>query len=186
MDLESYHGSWLAIYVSYKREVTVAKMLRQKGFEGYCPTSEVAKELHQGLRAQRAPLFPGYVFCRYDARVRSTIVSTPGVIRILRSEPRIDDRDMESVRLIERTKVRSMPCEYLLLGTRVRVRSGPLVGVEGILSRHKNKDRLVVSIDIIRNSIAVNIDANDVEAVGPFVLNTNAQELGIKTVLRGA
>jgi transcription termination/antitermination protein NusG len=165
MDLTYHHQSWLAVHVSPQRELVVAKILRQKGFEEYCPTATVIKAQRSGKSESRVPLFPGYIFCRYDANVHSTIVLTRGVIRILKAEPRIENRDIETVRLIEQSRIQTTPCEYLSIGTRVRIKSGTLAGVEGILSRHKNKDRLVVSVDLIRNSIAIDIDATDAVAV---------------------
>jgi transcription antitermination factor NusG len=109
------------------------------------------------------PLFPGYVFCRFDAKKRLPILMTTGVISVLGfgKEPApIPDEEIEAVKAILRSGLPAEPCAFLREGQRVRVIHGSLDGVEGILVKKKNQCRMVISVAMLQRSISVEIEGD--------------------------
>jgi transcription antitermination factor NusG len=114
------------------------------------------------------PLFPTYVFVRIAQGARSAVLGTPGVLSIVGSpkEPwPLPDFEIDALRsgLLER---RIEPHPYLIVGERVRIKAGVMAGVEGILARKKNDLRVVLSLDTIMRSVAVEVDEDDIEPSG--------------------
>jgi transcription antitermination factor NusG len=108
-------------------------------------------------------MFPGYLFCRFGPEVWGPIVTTPGVIRILGAGNRptpIEDAEIERIHRIADAEIDVEPCRFLQVGHRIRVTDGPLTGVEGALSSVRGRDRLVVSVELLRRSIAVELPMN--------------------------
>jgi transcription antitermination factor NusG len=107
------------------------------------------------------PLFPGYIFCRFDAQKRFPIVSTPGVVSVVGfgNEPApISDTEIEAVRSVLHSGLAAEPFPFLSEGQRIRVRRGSLEGLEGILVKKKSDWRIVVSVAMLQRSVAVEID----------------------------
>jgi transcription antitermination factor NusG len=114
------------------------------------------------------PLFPGYVFCRFDAKKRLPILTTTGVISVLgfgREPAAIPDDEIEVVKAVLRSGVPAEPCAYLREGQRVRVTSGSLEGVEGLLVKKKNQCRMVISVTMLQRSISVEIEGERLAAL---------------------
>jgi transcription antitermination factor NusG len=114
------------------------------------------------------PLFPGYVFAHIAARDRLRVLEVPGVVRFVcfDGQPQaLPDADVEALRNGLSMKLKVHPYPYLKVGRRVRIKYGPLQGVEGILVRKKDSVRLVISLDLIMRSIAVEVDGFDIEAL---------------------
>jgi len=113
------------------------------------------------------PLFPTYVFARVTQKARSAVLGTSGVLSIVGSarEPwPVPDPDIEAIRLgLQMGKIEPHP--YLTVGERVRIRAGVMTGVEGVLVRKKNALRVVLSLDAIMRSVALEVDADDIEPV---------------------
>jgi transcription antitermination factor NusG len=114
------------------------------------------------------PLFPNYVFVRISRRERTAVLGTPGVFSIVGSGAHaweLPEREIEALRdgLHER---KIEPHAYLTVGERVRIKAGVMAGVGGILVRKKNDFRVVLSLDAIMRSVAVEVDADDIEPVG--------------------
>ena len=112
------------------------------------------------------PIFPGYVFTHLDLRDRNHLFSIPGVVRMLSfngAAVPIDDEEIEAVQLCLERGANPQPHSFLQVGERVKVISGALAGLEGVVSRHRNQLRIVVSIALINQAVAVEIDADMIE-----------------------
>jgi transcription antitermination factor NusG len=164
---------WWAIYTRHQHEKVVADMLMAKGVEVFLPLYESIRRWKDRSKVLSLPLFPCYVFVRGAVNQRLQVVSTPGVHMILTHGERIatvPDDEIESIRRTVDGTFRVEPHPFLKVGERVRVMRGSLEGVEGILVRKKNVYRLVLSVHMLAQSVAVEIDACDVEPVAPQVL----------------
>jgi transcription antitermination factor NusG len=107
------------------------------------------------------PLFPGYLFCRFDVRDRLPILTTPGVISIVgagKTPVPVDDEEIEAIRAILRSGLAAQPWPFLRVGSKVYVEGGPLAGVEGIIANTDKVYRLVVSVSLLQRSVAVEIN----------------------------
>jgi transcription antitermination factor NusG len=119
------------------------------------------------------PVFPGYVFVRGTVERRLQVVSTPGVHMVLTRGDQIaivPESELRAIRMSVEGPYQLEPHPFLRCGERVRVKRGPLQGVEGVLVRKKNQIRLVLSVDMLAQSVAVEIDAADVEAASPLAV----------------
>lgn len=118
----------------------------------------------------RTPVFPGYVFCRLELAHRLTAVKTPGVIRLVGFGGRIcplEAAEIESLLALSASEATAQPCDYLPIGQRVRLVDGPLAGLTGVLARADKANRLIVSIDILQRSIAVDVGDARIQGVAP-------------------
>jgi len=159
---------WSAIYTRHQHEKTIAGMLTMKGFEVFLPLYESVRRWKQRRKLLLMPLFPGYVFVRgADAR-RLPVLTTPGVHMILCKGEQcvtIPEEEIEAIRRVVEGNFRVEPHPFLKCGDQVRVIRGSLSGVEGILVRKKNVFRLVLSVSMLSQSVAVEVYAEDVEPV---------------------
>jgi transcription antitermination factor NusG len=164
----SEDSPWWALYTRHQHEKTVAEVLSAKGFEVFLPVYESMRRWKDRTKLLSLPLFPGYVFVRGDLDRRLQVVSTPGVHMILSRGDElavIPAAEIRAIRLTLEGPNLVEPHPFLNCGQRVRVKQGPLEGVEGILVRKKNLCRLVLSVDMLAQSVAVEVDAADVESV---------------------
>lgn len=156
---ESY--PWYAVRTRSNHEKLSAIVLAEKGYECYLPVYRVTRRWSDRSVEAEHPLFPGYVFCRFDTHRRlpilitASVVSTVGVGR--EPEP-IPDLEIEAVRRVLRSGQYAEPCPYLREGQQVRVSHGSLEGLEGTLLRKKSQMRMVISITLLQRSISVEID----------------------------
>ena len=161
-------AEWWAIYTRHQHEKTVGEMLLAKGFEVFLPLYESTRRWKDRRKLLSLPLFPCYVFVRGGLNRRLQVVSTPGVHMILCRGERVATIPEEEIEAIRRTvegPFRVEPHPFLKCGERVRVVRGALEGVEGVLVRKKNLFRLVLSVEMLAQSVAVEIDALDVAPV---------------------
>jgi len=160
--------AWWALYTRHQHEKTVAEMLSTKGFEIFLPLYDSVRRWKDRKKLLSLPLFPCYVFVRGGLDRRLQVVTTPGVHMILyhgEHVAMIPEVEIEAIRRAVEGSLRIEPHPFLKCGERVRVTRGSLEGVEGILVRKKNLYRLVLSVDMMAQSVAVEIDATDVEPV---------------------
>jgi transcription antitermination factor NusG len=157
---------WHALYTRHQHEKSVAQVLTNKGQEVFLPLVAAAHRWQDRTKQIFLPLFPCYVFIRggFDRPIQ--ILSTPGLICVVTCAGRpaiIHPGEIDAVgHLIASTlQVESHP--FLQCGDRVRVIAGPLRGIEGLLVRKKNSFRLVVSVEILARSAAVEIDVSCIE-----------------------
>ena len=116
------------------------------------------------------PVFPCYVFIRTSPERKLEILRTPGVFQIVSSAARpcvVPEQDIDMVRRISSVPHRIQPHSYLAKGELVRVRFGPFAGLKGVLARVKNQLRVVVSINLLKKSVALELDASSLEASWP-------------------
>jgi transcriptional antiterminator NusG len=159
---------WFGIRTRSNQERITASVLEQKGYENYLPTYRTSRRWSDRIVESDQPLFPGYVFCRFDPKKRLPIITTPGVVSIVGfgSEPApIADKEIEAVQSILRSGLASEPCSFLQEGQRIRVTRSSLEGLEGILVKKKTEWRMVVSISLLQRSISVEIDRDCIVAV---------------------
>jgi transcription antitermination factor NusG len=162
------NAGWCAAHTRHQHEKIVAQMLTNKGFEVFLPLYAATRRWKDRTKHLSLPLFPCYLFLRVTAERRLVLVTTPGLISILGngSEPAIiPESEIDAVRqVIERgTKVEPYP--FLKSGDWIRVKSGPLEGIEGVLVRKKNHCRLVLSVELLQKSAAVEVDVSMVERI---------------------
>ena len=157
---------WYAAYTRPRHEKAVAEHLAFRQVETYLPLYLSARQWAGRRALVQMPLFPGYVFVRISAGERGRVLEHPSVLRLVtfggRPAP-LADSEIERLRAALELG-RAEPFPFLIPGKRVRVKSGPLVGVEGTIVRRKGKMRLVVSVEAIQRSIIFDLDAADLEA----------------------
>lgn len=166
VDIEASVRSWYAVYTRHQHEKVVAQTLCDKRFEVFLPLYTTRRRWKDRLAHVSLPLFPGYVFFRGGIDRRLDIVTTPGVHFLVSSFGRpaaIAEEEVEAVRRVVESRLSTEPYPFLRCGDRVRVTSGALAGIEGILTRTKNQFRLVLSVEVLARSIAVEVDGVDVE-----------------------
>src|SRR5579859_5204620 len=159
---------WYAIYTRHQHEKVIASLLSEKGFEVFLPVQTVARRWKDRTKQLSLPLFPCYVFIRGGLERRFTIVTTPGFHSFVGfgDQPvTIPQEEIEAIRQAFASGSRIEPYPFLRFGDKVRIRSGPLEGIEGILVRKKRLVRLVLSVDLLEKSVAVEVDAFLVERV---------------------
>lgn len=159
---------WHAVYTRHQHERSVAEMLEAKGFEVFLPLYESMRRWKDRRKLLSLPLFPCYVFVRGAHERRLPVLTTPGVHMILSCGERVATVPEEEIEAIRRTvegRFRMEPHPFLRCGERVRVVRGSLQGVVGVLTRKKNLYRLVLSVEMLAQSVAVEIDALDVVPV---------------------
>jgi transcription antitermination factor NusG len=160
---------WFALYTRHQHENAVARALSNRGIEAFLPRYNVVRRWKDRNKQLRLPLFPCYVFVHSSLDRKFDILSSaPGIVGLVGSEGRpsaIPGDEIESVRRAVESKFQVEPHPFLICGDRVRVKFGPMEGAEGILVRKKNLFRLVVSVEILGRSAAVEIDGAAVERV---------------------
>jgi transcription antitermination factor NusG len=159
---------WWALYTRHQHEKVVAEMLTAKGFDVFLPVYDSIRRWKDRRKVLSLPLFPCYVFVRGQLDRRLQVVSTPGVHMLLTRGEQIaviPDEEIVAIRRAVEGSFRVEPHPFLKVGERVRVTRGSLIGVEGILVRKKNLYRLVLSVDMLAQSVGVEVDASDVEPV---------------------
>jgi len=171
-DMQSREGelkpAWYALYTRHQHEKNSARILASKGFDTFLPLYTAAHQWKDRVKRLSLPLFPCYVFIRGGIDRRFEVLTTPGIhswVGVAGNPLPIADTEIESIRQVVETSLRVEPHPFLKCGDWVRVRSGPLAGIEGILVRKKNLLRLVLSVELLEKSVAVEVDASAVERV---------------------
>ena len=165
---QSASAQWYALCTCSRHEKQVAAQLQQRAIEFLLPLYESVRRWKDRRVTLRLPLFPGYIFIHTSSQHRMDVLTIPGAARFVTFNGRpatLSETDLLGLRNGLERGIHAQPHPYLTTGRRVRVRSGPLAGTEGILLRKKDQLRLIVSIDMIMRSVAVEIDAADVEPI---------------------
>jgi transcription antitermination factor NusG len=184
--LQSDQEPWWALYTRHQHEKSVADMLTAKGFEVFLPLYESTRRWKDRTKLLSLPLFPCYVFVRGGLDRKLQVVTTPGIHMILYRGDRVATIPQPEIEGIQRAvagSCRIEPHPFLKCGMRVRVVRGALEGVEGILTRKKNMYRLVLSVDMLAQAVAVEVHAADVEPCGNSVSSLSiatAQVAGVR------
>jgi transcription antitermination factor NusG len=157
---------WFAVHVRTRHETAIASFLEAKGYEQFVPLYKFKKRWSDRIKVLEAPLFPGYLFCRFDPQFRLPILKTPGVIQIIgynRIPTPIDETEISAIQTVIESGMQTQPWPFLEVGEHVRIGSGSLRGLDGIVVKMKENHRLVVSVTLLRRSVAVEIDSSLVE-----------------------
>ncbi len=163
--VQSGTPQWFAAYVQTRHEKSVAKQLEDRCVEQFLPLYEATHRWKNGRHKVQLPLFPGYIFVRVVSSEKLKVLQVPGVGYIVGAHgvpTPLRLEEIEQLRHALRSGVLAQPYPYLKLGTRVEICTGPLQGVVGILRRWHGKYRVVISVDLIMQSVAVEIDVSDV------------------------
>ena len=160
---ECSDAPWYALKVRTGGEATVVSTLKSRGFAPYCPTQKERRRYSDRMKVVEVPVFPGYIFCCFDARHKLPVISCPGVEYIVGfgSGPiPVPEAELTNIRRMIDAGAFAVP--GLARGQRVRITHGPLQGIEGILVRDNTGDQLVVSIDLLGRGACLRIDEYEV------------------------
>ena len=166
---------WYALHVKPRFEKYVTSQLSGKGYDTFLPSYTSKRKWSDRVKALELPLFPGYVFCRFDVKTRLPILVTPGVITVVgvgKSPTPVEDAEISAIQQVIKSGVPAQRWLYLNCGETVRVEAGPLEGLTGIVVRMKGSDLLVVSVSLLMRSVSVEIDKDSVKPIGPRPIPT--------------
>jgi len=159
---------WYAVQTRPRHEKRVAERLRARSVETFLPVHRCRHKWNNGVLADlELPLFPGYLFARAPISERIRLLQLPGIVGFAASSAHptaVPDVDIEALRTITSSS-RVEPHPFLNVGDRARIVAGPLAGLEGILLRRKQALRIILSVQIIMRSIAIEVSEFDVEPV---------------------
>lgn len=163
---EKFSVSWFAAYTNSHHEKRVASLFTERQIESFLPLYSTRHRWRNRCTMNLEwPLFRNYVFVRIDPRERVRVLEVPGVLWLVgfgRSLAPLPDFEIETLRSgLGRRKIEPHP--YLVIGERVRIKVGPMMGMEGVLIRKKNNFRVVLALDVIMQCVAVEVDAEDLE-----------------------
>jgi transcription antitermination factor NusG len=164
-------AGWFALWTNSHCEQLVHDQLIARGFHAFLPMMPDWSRRAGTRRLIQRPMFPGYLFVHeaMDKRHYIEIMKTRGLVRILGDGwdklEAVPDREVESIRQITDCTTAVMPYPYLREGQRVRIIEGPLTDLEGILVRYKQRGLLVLSVDLLRRSVAVEVESASVVPV---------------------
>jgi len=152
---------WFALHVRTRKENSVADQLAVQGFETFAPKYKVVRRWSDRLKELEQPLFPGYLFSRFDLDRRRLLLTTPGVIQIVsvgQVPTAVDESEVEGIRSALASGLASQPWPCLEEGERVRVSYGSLKNLEGILICFKGRHRVVLSVRMLHRAVAFEVD----------------------------
>jgi transcription antitermination factor NusG len=158
--------AWYAAYTKHQHESKAKEALVRKGFNVLLPLYETLHKWKDRNKKVFLPVFPCYLFLRTNLDRKREILTTPGVFWLVENAGRacpIPESDIDAIGRIIRSGVPIEPHPYLKCGEFVRVHTGPLTGIRGILTRIKNRCRVVLSVELLQKSVAVEVDAAMVE-----------------------
>jgi transcription termination/antitermination protein NusG len=158
---------WYAAYTFPRHEKVVSEQLKQKSIETYLPLFERQSRWKDRIARVQLPLFPSYVFLKIPLKDRLRVFQISGILRLVgfQGHPTpLEEGEIEALRNYLSYR-RAEPHPYVAIGKRVRVSAGPLAGVEGVVVRRKGKMRIIVSIDSIQRSVALDLEAADVRSI---------------------
>ena len=165
--------SWYAVRVQSKFETVANTVLSGKGYETFLPRYTARRRWSDRVKEVELPLFPGYLFCRFDLGAYAPpILTTPGVIGIVsagRTPLPVADEEIDAVQAVIRSGLPTQPWPFLTAGSLVLIEHGPLAGLEGVALDVEKKFRLVVSVSLLQRSVAVEIDRSWVRPIAARV-----------------
>jgi transcription antitermination factor NusG len=165
---KSASQSWFALGVAPRHEKAVTRLLEDKGYETLLPLYEKRHQYVNRARSFELPLFPGYTFCRFDPSTRLPILTTPGVLHVVgagRMPVPVGDDEILSIRRAMEAGIALTPVDYWTEGSKGKIATGPLAGLEGIVVDARRPVRLVLSVSLLQRSLMLEIDADCVDPV---------------------
>ena len=162
-------SAWHALHTRHQNEKRLAEFLADRGFQIFLPLYSTVHRWKDRAKQLSLPLFPCYVFFRGGLDRKLQLLTAPGAHAIVGTAGRpgvISDAEIEAIRLAVDSRFNVEPHPFLHCGDQVRIQSGPLAGLEGILVNKQNRLRLVLSVEMLGQSVAVEVDAFLVERIG--------------------
>ena len=159
--------SWFAVYTRSRFEKKLMTELADRSIEVFLPMREVLSRWKDRKKRVWFPLFPGYVFVHQEDTPanRYRVLNLPGAVHFIglhgHATP-IPEEQIEGVRKFLESHLSIDPYPYIQVGRKVEVIAGPLKGIQGKLVQKKGRFRFVLQVDLIRQAVAVEIDASDV------------------------
>ncbi len=166
--LSAVQPRWFALIVKPRHEKAVDGLLRTKGLEGFVPLYTARNQWADRYKNVELPLFPGYALTRFEPAHGSSVLSTPGVVgivRIGRDYASIPDDEIAALRRCTSSGLKVEPWPHLGVGALVRLEHGPLAGLTGTVLQISKTMKLVVSLNLLSRSVTVEIDR---DWVGPI------------------
>jgi len=154
--------SWFAVQTKTTHEKRVVSLLNYQDYDCFLPLYTCRRCWSDRTKEVQLPLFPAYVFCRFNLHSRSPILKTPSVLGIagIAGKPiAIDDDEIAAIQRIHGSGLGVSPHPFLQVGHRVRIHGGSLEGLEGIIEDVRRRNRLIVSVSLLQRSVAVEIDS---------------------------
>jgi len=167
-DLASALFPWYALQVRTRYERAVAGYLTGLDYEWFLPVCKDRKLWSDRIKQIETPLFPGYLFCRFDVQKRLPILKVPGVVQIVgynRQPVSVDESEIAAIQTLVASGVPNQPCSFVEIGDRVQIESGPLRGLQGILVESRGRHKFVLSVSHLQRSVAVEIDSSFVTSL---------------------
>ena len=167
---------WFALLVRASREKSARLLLENVGYECFLPISKYMRRWSDRMKEVEVPLFPGYLFCRMNPNDRLPVLMTPGVIQIVgtgKTPIPVEEQEIAAIQRVEKSGLSTMPWPYLQVGHVARIEEGPLRGMTGIVIRIKSGLKLVLSVNLLQRSIAVEIDRSWIGAAYPMRVAAN-------------
>ena len=160
---------WYAAYTTARHEKVVAQQLAERRVETFLPLYRSLNRWKDRRKLVELPLFPCYVFVRIGPQDKLRVLQASGVVHLVSFNGQLAELPETEINALRNGldhDVYAEPYPYLRVGRRVRVVRGAMTGTEGILVRKKDKYRVVISIDVLMRSVAVEIDGGDLQAIG--------------------
>jgi transcriptional antiterminator RfaH len=158
---------WYALYTRPRHEKQVFQELSNKGIEAFLPTYKVRRRWSDRYKIVEEPLFKNYLFVNVDFDSRYYDILRPygavGFIMFDNKPAEIPQNEIDAIRRLVESELPYDPHPYLKVGRKVRVRSGPLQGCEGVLTRKKGLARLVISVHLLQQSVSAEVDSDTIE-----------------------
>ena len=167
-DVSKYAAYWYAAYTTARHEKVVAQQLTERRVETFLPLYRSLHRWKDRRKLVELPLFPSYVFVRINPRDKLRVLQVSGVVHLVSFNGQLaelPETEISALRSGLENDVHAEPYPYLRIGRRVRVVRGPMAGTEGILVRKKDKYRVVLTIEVLMRSVAVEVDGSDLQPV---------------------
>jgi transcription elongation factor/antiterminator RfaH len=152
---------WYVLQCWVRKEGMIVTQLESQGLECFLPKYKSLRQWSDRKKEVEQPLFPGYVFCRFEYSDRRAAVMTPGVLGVVgcgKTPTPVDNEEIEAIQLALASGVPRQPWPYLEVGERVRIHTGKLAGLEGILVQFKGNHRVVLSVTLLQRAVALEVD----------------------------
>ena len=167
---ESGGMRWYALQVWSRKENYVSLHLQGLGYESFLPTYRCQRKWSDRIKESEPPLFPGYLFCRFEFETRRSLVMSPGVLQVVgngKTAIPVPDSEILKLQMAVASEAPRQPWPYIALGQRVRVTYGSLSGLEGILINFRGSHRVVLSVTLLQRSVAIEVEQSWIAAMEP-------------------
>lgn len=155
-------GDWYALRVKARSEKLIAAAADRKGFEGFVPVYRCTRRWSDRTVSVEFPLFPGYVFCRTDPKVRLPLLTIPGVLHFVsvgKTPVPVGGSVLAAIRTATQLGLNAEPWPFVKVRQLAKLERGPLAGLEGLLIKTSDQYRMVIPVDPLKRSVALDVDA---------------------------